>query len=516
MKKFAIPIAVVVILGAVWLFSQQGGDKDAGSATSAAPEAAQEYKDTIVFCQGNDLTTMDISIGMQERACALTNNMFDSLFTFDADMNVIPDLAEEYKWLDDTSLEVTIVKGVKFHDGSEMTPEDVVFTMDHINERGSLFAGNYEKTEITGDDTVVIRLKTPNPPLVNLLAVPYAAVLPKAVYEADPKGFAQKPVGTGPYKLKEFQEGDYYTLERFDDYWKEPAKTQYLTLKIVPETAQRIILLETGEVDVAYDIPGSSVARIKDNKDLQLITCDSMKIITLSLNCGSKGPIGDVRVRKAIESAIDKQTIVDTFLYGYGKVANSVIPEAAKEYAPQEDYKFDEEAAKKLLEEAGHAKGFKATLWTDANQTNTEIAQSLQSQLAKIGVDVSIVVQDPNTTFSLLQAGEDFNMILDFFNLVSGHADQVYKRILYSTSSSNWSNYKNPAYDKAYDLYAKTPEGPERDASREKVNAFFIEDVPIVSLYNETKLIGATAGLEGLKTSRIGSHEYQFATVKKK
>ncbi|QTX32628.1 ABC transporter substrate-binding protein [Aminithiophilus ramosus] len=477
--------------------------------------AAAAYKDEIVYCQGNDLTTMDISIGIQERACALTNNMFDSLFTFDEDMNVICDLAESYRWLDDTSLEVKIKKGITFHNGAAMTPEDVAFSMDHINERGSLFAGNYVGTDIVDDATVVIRLKAPNPPLVNLLAVPYAAVLPKDVYTADPKAFAQKPVGTGPYKLKEFKEGDYYTLERFDDYRGTPAKTKLLTLRIVPEAAQRLILLETGEVDVAYEIPASSVSRIEGDRNLKIITSDSMKIVTLNLNSGSSGPLGNRLVRKAIQSAIDKQIIIDAFLYGYGKAVNSTIPESAKEYAVQEDYRYDPEAAKKLLAEAGYPDGFKMTIWTDSNQTNTEISQVLQNQLSKVGIDLSIVVQDPNTTFSRLKAGDDFDMILDFFNLVSAHADQVYKRLLYSTSSSNWSNYKNPEYDAAYDLYAGTPEGERRDERRAAVNDFFIKDVPIIALYNETKIIGAAKTLEGFRTSRIGSHEYHEATIEK-
>lgn len=511
MKKHLvlIIIAIVVIVGGIW-YNSQAKDKEMSNVSGNA-----DLKDTIVYCQGNDLTTMDIHTGMQERACALTNNMFDSLFTFDDNMNIVPELAESYKWLDDKTLEVKIRKGVKFHDGTTMTPDDVVFTMDHINEVGSLLAGNYDRTEIVDDQTVRIKLKAPSPSIVNLLSVTYAAVIPKKAYTADPKGFAKKPIGTGPYKLKEFKEGDYYTLERFDDYWKEPAKTKYLTMKVVPETAQRVILLETGDVDVAYEIPGSSVKRIKDNKDLQVITCASMKVITLSFNCASKGPIGNVKVRRAIQSAIDKKTIVDAILYGYGTVANSIIPTNAKEYMEQENYKFDLEAAKKLLAEAGYSKGFKLRLWTDASQTNTETAQVLQSQLAKIGIELSIVVQDPNTTFSLLKAGEDYDIILDFFNLVASHADHVYKRILYSTSNSNWSNYKNPEYDKLYTQYSTTPEGPERTALQKKVNDFFVRDVPVISLYNETKIIGAAASLKGFKTSPVGSHEYQFATVEK-
>ena len=155
-------------------------------------------------------------------------------------------------------------------------------------------------------------------------------------------------------------------------------------------------------------------------------------------------------------------------------------------------------------------------LWVDSNQTNTETAQFIQNQLAQIGIKVSIVVQDPNTTFSLIKAGADFGMILDFFNLSTGHGDLVFKRMLYSTSNSNWCNYKNPDYDKAYDEYSCTPEGEERMKRLEKVNSYFLNDVPVVSLYNEKKIILANSSFEGLKLSRSGWHNYYNATVAEK
>lgn len=506
-KRTGIIVAVAVVIVFIIYLALSPGKKEEVS------NAGGGLKDEIIYCQGSDITTMDINQGIQERACALTNNMFDSLFAFDENMRVIPCLATEYKWLDDKTLELKIRSGVKFHDGSIMTPDDVAFSLDRINEKGALFGNTYERTEIIDDSTVKVHLKFPNPAFVNLLTVPYAGIVPKKVVESDPDGFGKHPVGTGPYKFKEAKEGDYYTIERFDDCWNGKAKTKFLTLKIVPETAQRAILLETGDVDAAYEIAPSNIKRIQDNKNLKVLTCNTMKVIMLNMNCESKGPVGNLKVRKAIAAAIDKNVIVDQLLYGYGRVANSMIPPEAKEYEEQPLSSYDPEQAKKLLAEAGYAKGCNIRLITDGAQTSTEAAQVIQSQLAKIGIQVNLTVQDPNTTNSMLKAHQDFDIIMDFFNLVAGHADLVYKRVLYSTSSSNWCYYNNPKYDEAYDAYTVTPDGPKRDELRKKVNNFFIIDVPVIPLWGEKKIIGAQKSLEGLKLSPIGSHEYQNATV---
>lgn len=516
-KSVLIALAAVIVCGVGYLaLTPDGGGSSSEEAQPAQVQENAKYKDTIVFCQGNDLVTMDIIVGIQERSIALTNNIFESLFGFDDDMNVVPVLAEEYEWLDDKSLKVKIRSGVKFHDGTELTANDVKYSMDSIDEAGSLFAGAYDKTDIVDDHTVVIRMKQTSPTLLNLLAVAYAGIVPEKARSADPKAFGQHPIGTGPYKLQEFQEGDYYKLERFDDYWRGPAKTKYLVMRIVPESSQRQILVETGDVDVAYEIHPNTVARVKDNPDMKILTSDSTKIISLHINVGSDGPLGNVLVRKAIMHAIDKQAIIDNLLAGYGEATVSMIPVGAKDYVVQEDYKYDIELAKNLMKEAGCENGFETVLWVDSNQTNTETAQFIQNQLAQIGIKVSIVVQDPNTTFSLIKAGADFGMILDFFNLTTGHGDLVFKRMLYSTSNSNWCNYKKADYDKAYDEYSSTPEGEKREELLKKVNSYFLNDVPLVSLYNEKKILLASSGLEGLKVSRIGWHNYYNATVAEK
>ena len=308
-------------------------------------------------------------------------------------------------------------------------------------------------------------------------------------------------------------EGDYYTLERFDDYWGGPAKTKLLTMKIVPEASQRTMMLETGEVDVAYEVPNNDISRIQENKDLQILTSPSMKIILMELNCSSDGPVGNPDVRKAVECAINKQTIVDSLLYGFGTVSDNIIPQSAQDYREYDTNGYDPEKAKSLLAQAGYSDGIQLTLWTNSNQTNTEIAQVLQSQLAEVGINLNIVTQDDNTSFSLIEAGEDFDLMLDFWQTNTGHADYVFNGMLLSTSVNNFSRYYNPEFDETYVKYASTGEGEEREALLKQLYDDMVTDTPIIGLYSETKVIAATSKLQGLMLSQIGAHEYQNAVV---
>lgn len=479
-------------------------------STGTVVSAEENIKDEIIFCQGNDLTTLDATIGQQERAYSISNNMFDTLIGRDADMAMVPCLATEWAWEDDVTLKLTLREGVKFHDGSDMTAEDVKFTLDLIHERGALFAGNYAECVADDDYHVTVKLNSPNPAFLSTLTLPQAAVVPA---EYDETTFGENPIGTGPYKLLEAYEGDYYTVERFDDYWGEPAKTQYVTMKIVPEASQRTMMLETGEVDVAYGIPNNDIARVEENEDLQILTCPSMKIILMELNCDSEGAIGDANVRKAVECAIDKQTIVDALLYGYGTATSNIVPPTAEDYREYEVNSYDPERAKALLEEAGYADGVELTLWTNTDQTNTEIAQVMQSQLAEVGITLNIVTQDDNTSFSLIEAGEDFDIMLDFWQTNSAHADYVFSGMLVSTSVNNFSRYYNEDFDATYVKYASTGEGEEREALLKTLYDYMVNDTPIIGLYSETKVVAATANLSGLGLSQIGAHEYQNAVV---
>lgn len=491
---------------------------DSGQAAGTEASAAgRKIKDEIVFAQSSDLTTMNPYIGTQERAYSLTNHMYDTLLVYDSDMNMSCSLAESYEWVDDVTLQLNLVHDVKFHNGDPLTAEDVIFTFQQRANWGSAFK-NYidvDNMQAKDDYTVIVPFTSPHPSFIYQLTDPAFGIVPKKYFESvGEDGFAKAPIGSGPYKLKDYVTGDYYTLERFDDYWGGPAKTKYLTMKIVPEAGQRTIMLETGEIDVAYEIPYVDAAKIQDNSDLQFLSTPSMKIVMFYLNTQSATPVHDKRVRQAIEYAIDKEAIVQAVCYGYGSVAYAIVPDSVFEYKEvKEPHVYNLEKAKELMKEAGYEDGFSMEIWTSSVQTNTEICQVVQDQLAAINIKAEISVQDANTIDTRIDAGDEFGMELHFYSCNSGHAEYTLSNILPTGMMRNDCRFSNADYDAAYEEWLMTTDEAKRDELLTTMYEIQNEETPVLPLYNEVKILGATKNLEGFQLSRIGAHEYQNAVV---
>ncbi len=502
MKKF------VLLILAIALFIQPA---------DFAQAADRKIKDEITFAQSADLTTMHPNFGTQERAFSLTNHMYDTLLTYDSDMNMELCLAESYEWLDDLRLQFKLRKGVKFHNGDPLTVRDVIFTFGQRAKRGTAFTEyvDMNNLEMVDDHTLIVHFITPHPSFIYQLTDPGWGIVPKDYFEAHgDKHFAANPIGSGPYKMKEYVTGDYYTLERFDDYWNGVSKTKYLTMKIIPEAGQRTIMLETGEIDVAYEIPYVDAAKIKDNPDLQFLSIPSMKIVMFYADCGSDSPVGNKLVRQAMEYAIDKQLIVDASLYGYGEVAYAVVPDTVFEYKEVKNpHVYDLEKAKALMAEAGYADGFEMEIWTSGIQTNTELGQAVQDMLADINIKASVLVQDANTIDARQAGGDEYGLSLHFYSCNSGHAEFTLSNILPTGMLRNSSRFSNADYDEAFYKWLVTTDETERDALLTTMYETQNEETPVIPIYNEVKILGATKNLEGLKLSRIGAHEFHKAVV---
>lgn len=488
-----------------------------GTSQEGTPAEGRKIKEEIVFAQSSDLTTMNPTIGTQERAYSLTNHMYDTLMVYDSEMNMHNSLATSCDWLDDSTLQIKIQEGVKFHNGDPLTVEDVIFTFKMRADKGNSFK-NYVDTdnlEAKDDYTMIMHFTSPHPSFIYQLTDPAWGIMPKKYFESvGEEGFAKAPIGSGPYKLKDYVTGDYYTLERFDDYWGGPAKTKYLTMRIIPEAGQRTIMLETGEIDVAYEIPYVDASKIESNDNLQFLSTPSMKIVMFYLNTESATPMKDKRVRQAVEYAIDKEAIVQAVCYGFGTPAYAIVPESVVEYKPvKEPHTYNLEKAKELMKEAGCENGFSMEIWTSSLQTNTEICQVVQEQLAAINIKADILVQDANTIDTRIDAGDEYGMSLHFYSCNSGHAEYTLSNILPTGMVRNDSRFSNKEYDDAYYKWLVTVDEKERDELLTTMYEIQNEETPVVPLYNEVKILGATKKLEGFELSRIGAHQYENAVV---
>jgi len=519
MKKLVTAVLILVMVLSV-LTGCGNSNTASQTGTPAASEKPKETKDTIVFAQGADITSLDPQIGKQLRACYVTTQIFDTLVKFDENMQLVPSIAKSWEVLSDTSYKFNLRDDVKFHNGDLLTAEDVKYSIERAMK--STYVANYvdfiSSVEISDKNTVIVNTKEPYAATLTTFTTPPTAIIPKKVAEADEKGFALNPIGSGPYKFVEWKQGEYCKLEAFDDYFLGKPETKYVIMKVIPENAQRTILLETGEIDVAYEVLPNDLAKIQDNKDLTALKELSFKTISMDFNNTSKKPVSNKLVRKAIEYAIDKQLIVDKVLSGVGAPAST--PVAPKLFGYNDKLatnKFDLEKAKALLKEAGYPNGFEMNLWTDDSQTNVEICQVIQSELSELGIKVNIEIMEYGTLLSKVKNVNDekYDAVVKFFNTVTGDGGFSLYNSFYSTSASNDIGYNNPEVDKLLMAGRTTLDSNKRIEAYNKVYEILQEDVPSVSIYYEEMIVGINKNVEGFVLNKAGYHKYKDVKVYK-
>ena len=300
-----------------------------------------------------DATAADIRVGYTQDAKTLDpanhrsritegiiRNMYDGLVARDDQMRVWPELAESYNQIDETTYDFKLRKGVKFHDGSEMTSEDVKFTFDRLTKDGAMggqtsprksLLGPMAETSVVDKYTVRFKFKNAWPVFPRML--PFQEVVSKAFVEKmGTDGVATKVNGTGPFKLVDWRQGDSVIMERFDGYYGGadgikpvgPAKADRIIFRIIPESASRVAALLAGEVDLINELPVHSMKRVEDNPRTKVLKTLGTRSFFVLLN-NTKPPFNDARVRQAANHAVNKQLIIDRILNGLATPINGIL-----------------------------------------------------------------------------------------------------------------------------------------------------------------------------------------------
>ena len=501
--------AIVLLLTAVMLLSTAACG--AGSST-AAPAGGTEggVKDTLVWVQGADVTSLDPHVGKETPAVQVTCNIFDTLMGMDENNQPAPNLAESWENVDELTWKFKLREDVTFHDGSKMTSADVVFSIERA------IASQYVNyivdfiDSITADDdyNITIKTKAPYAPILSNLAVPFSAIVPKAAVEADEEAFVLNPIGTGAYKFVEWKQGDYVKLEANEDYWKGAPKTKNLQMKVVPEPAQRTIALETGEADLSYEIAPNDLSKIEENENLVLFNGPSLSVFYLTIN-NTKAPFDDVRVRQAIRYAIDSQLIIDSILYSAGEKADSLIPQKAFGLSDKSvSYDYNLEKAKELMKEAGLENGFECELSVNDNPTRVEVCQVIQSQLKEIGIECRIQVLEFGAWIDQLGTGSH-EMSFAGWTCSTADADYTYNAVFHSTQvgyPGNDSFTKNEEVDKLVEGGRTTADPAERQKFYDQLEELLGELTPYAPIYYNNVNVGANKNVQGFVVDPNGYH----------
>lgn len=513
MKKITRLLVTVLILSMVLTGCGGGTEKTGGDSSSEG-----DIKDTVIFAQGADITSLDPHIGKETPAITVHGQIFNSLVATDENMEIKPSIAKSWEMLSDTSYEFKLRDDVKFHDGSLLTAEDVKFSLDRAvaSSYVSYIVNFIESVEVVDEYTVVVNTNEPYAPILMNLAHPSAAIVSKAITEADPEGIKTKPIGTGPYKLVEWKQGEYAKLEANLDYFEGEPKTKYVTMKVIPEPAQRTIALETGEIDVAYDISANDLAKIEENEDLKLLEAPSLSSWFLQFNIKHKY-FDNPKVRQAIRYAIDYQDIVDNILYGSGKIAGSIIPPVSFGYQDVDVIEYNKEKAKELLTEAGYPDGFDATLYVNDNQVRKEICQVIQSQLKEIGINVEVKVLEFATFIDKANQGEP-DMGFYGWTTSTADADYTYYPLLHSSqhgAPGNRSFIANDEIDKYIENARVSADKNVRMENYKNLENVLLELSPIAPLFYTNLNVGVSKNVNGFILNPAGYHNYFTVTVNK-
>ncbi|MGD1995255.1 MAG: ABC transporter substrate-binding protein [Anaerolineae bacterium] len=499
----------------------------------------------LVVGMAGTFNTLDPADHRDREAETVIRNMFDGLVTRDNTSGVHLELAESLEWVDDTTLEIKLRQGVLFHDGVEMTADDVVFTFERVIEENAIeypephtsprkgLIAPLESIEKIDDYTVVMQFSGPWPPALQMLV--HQQIVPKHyLEEVGTEGFVEHPIGTGPFMFVSADSAmEEVVIERFDDYFGgapdlEPvgiACVDRAIFRVIPEASTRVAALLAGEVDIIQQVPPELVDTLSQTPGVEVRTAASTQPKWVELNVNSP-PFDDVRVRQAMNYAVDKDLIIEE-IYGGRAVAlpgplspfNNFVNEDL------EPYPYDPDTALDLLEEAG---------WTDSDEDGIldkdgqpfvftidtieewrPLAEALATQYLAIGIDASVRFWDKSVLKPMLLAGERLAFLDDWgdsaFDPV-GHFEAKWHGYVEGQpyGRGNFSGYNNERVNELIRLGETTADVDERHTIYDEAQELVYQEAPAVFLILPEEVEASQSYIqnwEPASDSRINLHD---------
>jgi peptide/nickel transport system substrate-binding protein len=381
-------------------------------ALAAVAQTRAAQPGTLTIAESSDADSLDPKLATAAPSVLVYSNIFDTLVEQGRDLIMKPALATSWEQTDPVTWRFHLRKDVKFQDGTAFDAQAVKFTFDRALSktspaRGLSMAGPIAQATVVDDSTIDIATTKPFGPVLAALSevFVFGIVSPAAVekYGAD---FGHHPVGTGPFAFDSWQKNDQIVLRRNPDYWGQKAKIDRLVFKIIPEASSQAIAFGAGEIDGIMAPDANLIARLKADPTANVYEVPGLRMLFLGIN--TKRPVfSDVRVRRALNHAIDTGAIASALLKGHATPAQGYLPKQVFGYADVGTYKYDLGAAKSLLAEAGWKPGpdgkpqkdgqpFTINLWgyTGRDPNSRLISEAVQGELQRLGATVNLRVWD--------------------------------------------------------------------------------------------------------------------------
>lgn len=471
---------------------------------------------------------------------AFSAHIFESLINRNAQMELIPGLAQSWRAVDDNTWELKLRQGVKFSNGEPFTSKDVLFTLCRVLNNETNVSRSYMEpaqsfsdVQTPDDYTVIIKSERPIPTMPNELARSLPIIW-SGIAKFDKLRFAPKEgcgvtspwptvadfntgklsIGTGPYKLKSYVKGTGIEMERNEAYWGSKPHWKSVKMVPVPNAGPRLTGLMSGDYDVIESPAARDLPRIKDNSKLDFVATPSTRLIFFQPDAGraqspfakaadGKNPLQDLRVRQAINMAIDRKAIVQRLMDGMATVANQYMPTGMfGSLDKPAEIKFDPEAAKKLLAEAGYPQGFELTLTTtnDRYINDGQIAQAVAQYLTRIGIKTTVDAQAAAIYFPK-RAKREFSFAMGGWPSENGEASGLFQYWVATTDkdkglgTSNYGGFSLPAFDQVFVPAMAQMDASARKAAYQQATQIALANVPLIPLHFESSIWAFKKGL---------------------
>jgi peptide/nickel transport system substrate-binding protein len=460
------------------------------AAAQTAPSGGALVVQTTAEPPGLDLTATPASA----TATVVFYNIQEALVKVDQQGKLVPWLAERWQTADNLHYTFFVKKGIRFHNGRSLTAEDVKYVLDRARnpETKHPHVKHYEDIatiEVKDEHTVTVSLRKTNAMFLYTLARQGSVIYPREAVEQQ----KSQPVGTGPFVLARWDRGDRIVLRKNSDYHvKGLPKLEQVTFRFIPDANAALAALQAGDIDVmAFGLGPESVEVVRRAPNLQVILGETTSDVILALN-NSRKPFSDVRVRRAITHAIDKEEVVKGAMFGLGRVLGSNVDPLNPYFVDMSKaVPYSPEKAKQLLADAGYPQGFDAVLRVPPQYPYTvRTGEVLVGQLAKVGIRVKLEQIEWGQWLDRIYKNADYDMT------IIGHAE-----------AWDAGNYANPKYYFRYDsarfqeVYQQAETALDDRKRRElygQLQKLMADEAPVVWLYVYPRLVAAKKGVQGI------------------
>lgn len=525
----ALILAVVLLAGCSGNNAGTNGANNSGgndtandeTTTGGAPEGVSvtAVEDTLTVAMVSEAAQLDPQGNAVTQPDAIINvQVYEGLVRMNNDTNEIePWLAESWEQIDDSTLRVKLREGVLWQDGTELTTEDVLYTIQRgvqsVSKEYCWGAIDAENCEIIDKYTIDIRTFGAYPALLSMMVDNGWLIVNKNYFESNDYDYViRNPMGTGPWTFSEWIAGDSISFVRNEDYWGEKPYFGNLVIRTIADDTTRSLALETGEVDYVIGIQNSQIEYLQNTDVCDVYLFPGMTLEYVVVN-GAHEELSDVRVRQALRYAIDLDNMVSLAYGATATPADGIVTSANQFYVecPEElQYTYDLEKAKELMAEAGYENGFSATIICKDSSDRVAMCEMLKNAWAELNVDLEVQVMDIATYYDKVQTGDTWFALGGFVCLAND--GDMYHDYFYSTQdvSMNYGSYQNPLFDELADAGRYEMDEEARREIYAEMQNLLREELPWIPVAYVYETVGVRSTLTGVDLDKNGQPRFQF------